>query len=121
VATSLTTLYCRHCGDNGSKKNELSIDSWLDATTPASTWVLLGDVKLKFGEPKIDHRLLHYWHRLDLSNDRIFGTVFVHEEKWARAQLRGGASSRNIPEPGTLALLSIGLLGAALSCRYKQS
>lgn len=106
-------LVQKHCGHNDSRKNNLSIDYIFDAATPAPTWVLLDH---KPGGSKLDH----HWYRLDLPNGWIFGTAFVPDGKRAQAQLHGGAPSRNIPEPGTLALLSIGLLGAALSCRYKR-
>lgn len=106
-----------HCGDNGSKKNKLSIEYLFEAATPASTW---GNVKLRSGGPKFDHLQLHRWHRLDLSHGWRFGTVFVHDGRWMQPQLTDAAPSRSIPEPGTLALLSIGLLGAALSRRYKR-
>jgi hypothetical protein len=96
-----------HCGHTN---NRLRIEDLFDAAAPAL--VVSND---RNGRLSLD------WHRLDLSNGWIFGTVFVPDARWAQPQLHGGAPNRNIPEPGTLVLLSIGLLGAALSRRYKRN
>lgn len=100
------------CDDTGSKKNQLRIDDLFDV----GDWKN-NQVKLKSGMPKFDDRLFHHWQRLDLSG----GTLFAHDGKWAQPQFHDGTPSRNIPEPGTVALLGIGLVGAALSRRCKRT
>lgn len=111
------------CDDNNIK-NKHRIDSLFDAEAPVLTSVLTEDwhkIELKFKSSgrKLDERLLQLWHPLG-SGDWSFGGVFVHDRKWAQAQPHGGSPNRNIPEPGSFALLSIGLVGAALSRRCKR-
>jgi hypothetical protein len=111
-----------HCGDEGNKKNKLRIDDLFNAEIPAPIWVLLGDWngKLKSGAPKRDDHLFHLWHPFLLSSAWSPGAAFAHDGRWAQAQLHSEAPKQNVPEPGCLALLGIGLVGAALSRRHKR-
>lgn len=102
-------------------KNKHRIDYLFDAGAPATPSVLWHDwssFEVKF---KLDERQLQLWHPLWSSGGLNFGRVFGDGGKWTRPQFQGGQPSRNVPEPGSLVLLSIGLVGAALSRRLKRS
>ena len=54
------------------------------------------------------------------SGDWEFVNVFNRGGGLSHIQLYG-RSPASVPEPGTLALLGLGLLGAGVACRRKQS
>lgn len=100
-------------------KNKHPIDHLLDSAMPAATSVAIEWRDFAFeSEKKLDERLLHLWLPL-WSNGLGFGLVLNGGSKWTLVQLREGQPGHSVPEPGSLLLLGIGLLGAAVSRRLR--
>lgn len=90
----------------------------------ASLWDTWSEIAIgfKFGTGnKPDEWFVYLLNPLVASGDWQFVNMFTTGGGLSHVQLYGGERNTNVPEPGTLALLGVGLLGAAVSRRRKQA
>lgn len=90
----------------------------------ASLWDTWSEIAIgfKFGTGnQPDEWFVYLLNPLTSSGNWEFINVFDKGGGLSHVQLYGGERNTNVPEPGTLALLGIGLLGAAVSRRRKQA
>lgn len=93
-------------------------------TLDASLWESWDEIAIgfKFGTGnRPDEWFVYLLNPLIATGDWQFVNVFGRGGGLSHVQLYGGSPSTNVPEPGTLALLGLGLLGAGVARRRKQA
>ena len=73
------------------------------------------------GSDKLDHWFVRFLNPLLDSGDWRFAKVIDHDGRLTHIKLYGRAPAQNVPEPSALALLGIGLVGAAFLGRRKRN
>nr|WP_298717897.1 PEP-CTERM sorting domain-containing protein [uncultured Steroidobacter sp.] len=90
----------------------------------ASLWQSWDEIAIgfKFGTGnKPDEWFVYLLNPLVSAGEWQFVNVFERGGGLSHVQLYGRSTVANVPEPGTLALLGVGLLGAGLARRRKQT
>jgi len=90
----------------------------------ASLWQSWGELAIgfKFGTGnRPDEWFVYLLDPMVSSGEWQFVNVFGRGGGLSHVQLYGGGAPANVPEPGTLALLGVGLIGAAVARRRKRA
>ncbi len=72
------------------------------------------------GSDLLDQWFVQFLNPMLSSGDWRFTKVLDRDGRLSHIKLHGRAPARNVPEPGTLALLGVGLLGAGIVGRRKR-